>query len=588
MCSNKTFYCLKETSWRICLMVLFLLAVYCVGYCPSASAEEDTEPPVINSISLSKTLLSGGDYTVISVDMSDNLSGVASVEIGFRKVGDTSWSVYGLRYNSYYGPDGLVTTSDNMWHLTYSFNEYAPSGVYTFGTFRATDKAGNTCEYYYDDSDCPDILKNASFTIENENEDTEAPVLKSISLSKTNLSGGDYTVLSVDITDDLSGVSFVRIYFCMDNGSKSVDTQLYYNGYSTDEGYVTTTDNLWHGVLQFNEYSPSGSYSVQSFIANDAAGNLVSYRNNDDNFPDILKNVSFTVENENENGDTTAPSIQSASLSKTLLSVGDYVVLSVDVTDDLSGVADVMIGFRKQDDNGWAVNELTYNGYDGPNGYVTTTDNMWYYAYKIHEFTTPGIYSVGSFYTADKADNSYESWYNANDFPNILKSISYAVINSDTAEANLTEFAEYYFGESSTEPDSTYIDYVSAQDLQPFAKTVSGSHSSASFEGNTLIVNGSTIVLRYVFLPTSTAAPSVALDGSTVDLSYNGSYFYVDAEYSSAADYGTPHTVVVNGELTVSASPLSYAYTVLTGDAEEITPALENLAKALYLRYYAA
>ena len=229
----------------------------------------DTEAPVINSVSLRSSTPDTGDSIVVTVDVTDN--------VGVRSVAASGVA--------------LANTGGNVWEGSI----VAEEGTRTVSV-TASDASGNTA-----------VDKSARYTATTP--DTEAPVIKSVSLSSRTPNTGDSIVVTVDVTDNV--------------GVRSVA--------ASGVALANTGGNVWKGSIVAEE----GTHTV-SVTASDASGNTA-----------VDKSASYTA----TTPDTEAPVIKSVSLSSSTPDTGDSIVVTVDVTDNVgvrsvaaSGVALVNTG----------------------------------------------------------------------------------------------------------------------------------------------------------------------------------------------------------------------------------------------------
>ena len=97
-------------------------------------------------------------------------------------------------------------------------------------------------------------------------EDFEAPVLHSISIDKTEVATGEEITLTVEATDDLSGIEYIHAYFVnKENGREiSFDFDLYDSETNDNDLYTTT--------VSVNEFEPSGVFELEIVRLSDRSG----------------------------------------------------------------------------------------------------------------------------------------------------------------------------------------------------------------------------------------------------------------------------------------------------------------------------
>ncbi|MBQ8297806.1 MAG: hypothetical protein IJX77_08500 [Ruminococcus sp.] len=103
-----------------------------------------------------------------------------------------------------------------------------------------------------------------------------------------------------------------------------------------------------------------------------------------------------------------------------------------------------------------------------------------------------------------------------------------------------------------------------------------------SYYGSSLLLKNKTIIRHYFVIEDGAEIPAVS-DGWSA-LTEKDGYYYTEITGITAADLDVAQTLTI-GDYTLSYSPLSYAYAVLSG---EYKAALQNVVKALYLYNQAA
>jgi len=99
--------------------------------------------------------------------------------------------------------------------------------------------------------------------------DTTPPVIQDFNISASSISAPGKVKVSVKITDDISGVQWVKVF--------------YYNPSKTQQlcaNLSKKSDDVWEGYLEFNNYSESGTYTLWEIIAWDKAENQVDIFDN--------------------------------------------------------------------------------------------------------------------------------------------------------------------------------------------------------------------------------------------------------------------------------------------------------------------
>ena len=252
--------------------------------------EVDTEAPKVNRISIDKTDLKAGESTTVTIEASDDVSGLEMSSVSFKREG--SEDDY-IRAYATYGEDPSV--------VKLKISSYLPSGTYVLDSISVTDKAGNN-RYYEAEPDegytekLPDSI---SITVTNDDEvDTEAPKVNRISIDKTDLKAGESTTVTIEASDDVSGLEMSSVSFKRE-GSED-DYIRAYATYGEDPSVVK---------LEISPYLPSGTYVLDSISVTDKAGNNRYYEAEpDEGYTEKLPNsLKITVINDDPVTPPTTP-----------------------------------------------------------------------------------------------------------------------------------------------------------------------------------------------------------------------------------------------------------------------------------------
>jgi hypothetical protein len=164
-------------------------------------------------------------------------------------------------------------------------------------------------------------------------QDVSPPTLQSFAFTPAaiNVSGGPQAIaLAAHVTDDLSGVVTVEVFFRSPTGTQTL------NGFlarSTGSAF----DGMWTGNIVFPQFSASGTWTVSFVFVSDAAGNSSDIGTAvlvDAGFPTSLLVVSTP--------DTQAPNVTGISITPGTVdaSTADQTLtVNLQVTDDISGVS---------------------------------------------------------------------------------------------------------------------------------------------------------------------------------------------------------------------------------------------------------
>lgn len=142
------------------------------------------------------------------------------------------------------------------------------------------------------------------------------------------------------------------------------------------------------------------------------------------------------------------------------------------------------------------------------------------------------------------------------------------------------QHADCYFKNSEYSAIESEIEAITTADLAGFKMQTSGElPNGISYSGSTLLLESNTTVRHYFKVKSGVDVSKYGFTGE------KDGYYYKDFTNISAANLGTMQDFKVGG-WTISYSPMSYAYAVLSKDTAEKD--LKDLVKSLYLYQQAA
>lgn len=266
------------------------------------SNSEDKAAPMLNSLSIAPREISASETTVLTLNVSDDISGVSYVTTEFvnRDTGhsiEAGWN----SYNSNPVVNGEITVQVNT-------TQYDGSGIYELDRVALMDANGFMSDWYsinnpnYDSSPLP---QEVSFTISNDgNEDITPPVLNSVSLDKTEVEAPDVVTVTLDVTDDVSGYRSGLIRFVNRQNGKRIESN-------------TDSDNPSVVQIEVSQFEPSGIFELEDVYLFDNNNNMSHYISHTDTGSDTSKfpnEVSFLVKNTDEDSNTIVTSTTSENL----------------------------------------------------------------------------------------------------------------------------------------------------------------------------------------------------------------------------------------------------------------------------------
>lgn len=124
------------------------------------------------------------------------------------------------------------------------------------------------------------------------------------------------------------------------------------------------------------------------------------------------------------------------------------------------------------------------------------------------------------------------------------------------------------------------MEAVTAENLAGFEKKTSGKlPKGITYHGSSLLLKSNTTVRHYFKVASGTDVSAYKFDGQ------KDGYYYKEISEISARNLGVAQNVKI-GDYTISYSPMSYAYSVLS--SKNVSGSLKNVVKALYLYEQAA
>lgn len=251
------------------------------------SASEDKEAPVLHDLSLSDTTVSTPGKLTLTLNVSDDVSGVDAVIATFinRQTGkeiEGSW--YALREEQ---PivNGTVEVELVM-------TQYDGSGTYELDRVYLSDENGYHQKYHSKYHEYAELLlpTELSFTVTNESgEDVTAPVLKGISIDKTEVEVPSEVTITLDVEDDLSGYRSAIVSVINRKNDRIIDL------------CNSSHDNPDKVIIPISEWEPSGMFEVYKVSLFDNNNNLSTYYA--ENLPNQVSFLVKNIDKDNPTGD---------------------------------------------------------------------------------------------------------------------------------------------------------------------------------------------------------------------------------------------------------------------------------------------
>ncbi len=219
----------------------------------TGKAITDTTPPVFKSISLDKINAVGGDNIMATIDATDDVSGLKSAYIQYKSpAGQVAKQAT------------LYPDSDGVLKGSISIGIYDKEGTWKLDMIQLRDMAGNAVNISCSTTD----LSTGDYNVSKVIPDTKAPVFKSISIDKSNVIAGDNIVVTIDATDDVSGLQYAYIQYKSPAGQVAKQATLY-----------PDSDGVLKGSISIGIYDIEGTWKVDMIQLRDMAGNAINISN---------------------------------------------------------------------------------------------------------------------------------------------------------------------------------------------------------------------------------------------------------------------------------------------------------------------
>lgn len=328
-----------------------------VAYVSDATGSYDAENPILNAVTFDKEPVLAGETVEISIDAQDTFTGINKVEAGIG---------IGNNYTNYIFEYDQATNKYKINIETTKEMVYKKINISWISIY---DNAGNR---FYEDR-----LQGYQTDIVGEEGiiDNDAPKFNGVEFSSSTVKPGDVLDIYADISDDVSGIERVNLDYYI--GDINYNTELSFDEISQSYKYSVNITN----EMQYKQLKISQIYVT------DNAGNYINL------YGDVLSQYKVNITDESDRVDTTAPVLNGITMSKNILSVGDRLTISVDASDDLSGVGNIYGGIYIGEE--WLTTNFIYD--EVSKKFLASIDILDGMQYKKIKFTFLNIY--------DKAGN---------------------------------------------------------------------------------------------------------------------------------------------------------------------------------------
>jgi Bacterial Ig domain len=398
---------------------------------------QDDVPPIIKSISFSNDPVQPGDTNTVNVLVED-ASPVHSVKV----------QLVSPSYRNYEYLDLQLTEDGTKWTGDFNIFNTSEPGTWRINSVEVRDAAYNGEIYYYSDQEYPENL--STFTIINENYDTDPPNIVSVDFEKHTMEAHEENTITLDIQDQ-SRVSYVAVHLTSPSGKS--DRSVYFYEYEATNLSQTFT-------LPFNP--EPGEWKVEYITAEDVNGNITNLDITEE-YPNSFE--TFTLINEQYDGEP--PVVTKVEFDKEQVNAGETVNVYVTAADTGSGIEAIYM------------NLSNYNGKDlYLYAFVKQTDGRW-----KGEVSIPSNAKYGQWYVEyiDVYDNVGNEYWKSYSYPEQNPYPSFNVINENADETPPT-VKQVSFEKDSVEVGESNTVTVSVEDTSPIesvmVELISGSNKN--------------------------------------------------------------------------------------------------------------
>ncbi|HEX9162777.1 MAG TPA: hypothetical protein VF980_13815 [Thermoanaerobaculia bacterium] len=268
----------------------------------------DTQPPQIVSISFSPAQVQDGQETVLTIQATDDLSGIRSIS---GTIASPSGAVQGFALQRDQQIADLYTSRVPV-------PKDAAEGVWRINYLSLVDNASNANTFNGGNL----LPPTASFRVVSSSSDTTGPVLKAVWLDRLAIKAGDKDTVFVQAEDDKSGVNLVSGVLISPRKLARV-------------GFVCRQSaDMWECDVSTPACIDCGDWQLEQIQMQDKANNMTTVRSENP----LVANVRLNITG--ESCDSTAPTISTLALDRTVVSNADDTAINVTVSasDDTCGV----------------------------------------------------------------------------------------------------------------------------------------------------------------------------------------------------------------------------------------------------------
>lgn len=294
-------------------------------YVTGENGEVDNVDPIFNGFTTNISVPKPGDILEVYIDAKDEGSGISTMYLDFM-IKDRFYMTY-FEYDAETEKyKSIIVITDDM---KYGKIEFINLNIY--------DMAGN----YLNVSSSQLSRYNLNIADENGMTDIVGPIVKSISFSSNKVKVGDTLDIFIDAEDSVSGVNEVRMSVMA--GDNYISASPLYDEISEKYKYsMKITKDMEHKSVEIAYLNIRDNASNETNIGNDG----------------LIYDKVLVVDSSGK-ADTLIPKFNGLEVSSSRVKVGEKVTISVDASDDKSGIEVVELHFRAGKD--YMIMPISYN-----------------------------------------------------------------------------------------------------------------------------------------------------------------------------------------------------------------------------------
>ena len=337
----------------------------------------DHTPPVLQALSFDPPVVEGGNVTTLTVQASDDLSGLKSVRGEIRSPNGSALLPFG---------SGDVGRGD-VRTFAIRLPREAESGVWYVSWISLTDEAANPL--LLQARSAATAPSGGTLTVNSLESDSIAPEVLQIWFDKTTVAGGEKNAITVDVRDDRSGVGSI-MGACR---SPSKSALIWF------ECTLNESSGTWEGEVPIPSNAECGEWGISQLAVKDKAGNTNLLIGDSA----LLARAGFQVAFRSD-CDSTPPTLEAFELSPTIVSseTAKEILVTATVHDEESGAVKMSGWFEGPTSSGGQVPKNYFQCSPNPND----PEAPWTGRILVPQHAAKGTWKVGVIRLQDKALNA--------------------------------------------------------------------------------------------------------------------------------------------------------------------------------------